>query len=386
MIFFHGHKFINKNGKYYTSGSLNNGVFQRYLNWFGEVNVFANERSATKEHEKLINNNNEVTNVKLELINREFNLRTFVDVVGKIKKAIHDHDYIVIRMPSFYGILAVRYAKKMNRKYLVEVVGCPWDAFWNHSLKGKIIAPFMWYFTRKTLKNAPYAVYVTNEFLQKRYPARGKSIGCSDVALPQLENDTLEKRIKKINLMQSNTPIVLGTTAAVNVRYKGQEFVIKAISNLNKEGYNFEYHLAGGGDNKYLKSVAVEYGVEDKVVFLGALPHDKVFEYLDNIDIYIQPSKQEGLPRALVEAMSRGCPSLGSKTGGIPELINKEFIFKNGAVDQICELLKKMDRKIMISEAERSFNKANEYDKAYLDEKRTHFYKEFVDKEKPFKA
>ncbi|USK43968.1 glycosyltransferase family 4 protein [Cytobacillus oceanisediminis] len=379
MIFFHGHKFINKNGKYYTSGSLNNGVFQRYLHWFGEVTVFANERSATKEHAKLINNNNEVTNVNLDLINTKVNLRNFITVIRKVKKAVYNHDYIVVRMPSFYGILAVRFARKMDKKYLVEVVGCPWDAFWNHSLKGKIIAPFMWIFTRKTLKDAPYAVYVTNEFLQSRYPTKGKSIGCSDVVLPRLEKGTLEKRIEKINLVEKGKPIIIGTTAAVNVRYKGQEYVIKAVSNLNKEGHNFEYHLAGGGDNQYLKSVAKEYGVEDKVFFLGALPHDKVFEYLDNIDIYIQPSKQEGLPRALVEAMSRGCPSLGSNTGGIPELLNKDFIFKNGAVDEICELLKKMDEKMMLSEAKRSFKKAKEFDKEFLDSKRTNFYKGFVD-------
>ncbi|WP_432354363.1 glycosyltransferase family 4 protein [Sporosarcina sp. A2] len=378
MIFFHSHKFISDNGKYYTSGSLNNGVFQRYLNWFGEVTVFANELSATKDHAKLINDNNEVTNVNLDLVNTKVNLRNSITVIRKIKEAVYSHDYIVIRMPSFYGIVAIRYAEKMNKKYLVEVVGCPWDAFWNHSLKGKIIAPFMWFFTRKTLKDAPYVVYVTNEFLQRRYPTKGKSIGCSDVVLPKLEKGILKKRLEKINLLEKRKPIILGTTAAVNVRYKGQEYVIKAISKLNNEGHNFEYHLAGGGDNQYLKNVAKECGVEDKVFFLGALPHVKVFDYLDNIDIYIQPSKQEGLPRALVEAMSRGCPSLGSKTGGIPELLNKEFIFKNGSVEEISELLKKVDEKMMLFEAERSFKKANEFNKELLDKKRTNFYLKFV--------
>ncbi|WP_019414614.1 glycosyltransferase [Paenisporosarcina sp. TG20] len=382
MIFFHSHKFIKKSGKYYTSGSLNNEVFQRYLNWFGEVTVFANELFAKEEHERFINENNEVTNVKLDLVNTKKSYLNIMNINKRIKQSVQNENCIVVRMPSLYGILAVRYAKKSNKKYLIEVVGCPWDAFWNHSLKGKVIAPFMWFLTKITLKDAPYAVYVTEEFLQRRYPNKGKSIGCSDVVLPELREDTLEKRLEKISLMEKKQPIIIGTTAALNVRYKGQEFVIKAISELNKQGYNFEYHLAGGGDNNYLKSMAKEYDVADKVIFLGALSHKKVFDYLDNINIYIQPSKQEGLPRALIEAMSRACPVLGSSTGGIPELLNKEFIFNNGSVDEICDLLKKMDKSSMLIEAKRSFSKAKEFDKVILDEKRTDFYMEFVNYKK----
>jgi len=178
--------------------------------------------------------------------------------------------------------------------------------------------------------------------------------------------------------MNKNNPVILGTIAAVNVRYKGQKYVIKAISKLNKQGYNFEYHLVGGGDNKYLKSIAVKYNVIDKVKFIGVLPHDEVFNFLDNIDIYIQPSKQEGLPRALVEAMSHGCPSLGSNIGGIPELIKSEYIFSNGSVSEICKLLKKMDKEEMKKEAKIVFEKAKEYSKELLDKKRFKFYKEFV--------
>ena len=105
--------------------------------------------------------------------------------------------------------------------------------------------------------------------------------------------------------------------------------------------------------------------------FLGPLSHEEVFQYLDNVDIYIQPSKQEGLPRALVEAMSRGCPALGSKTGGIPELLNKDFIFQKGAVDEICALLERLDKETMYEEAIRNFEKAKEFDRDLLERRRT---------------
>ena len=121
------------------------------------------------------------------------------------------------------------------------------------------------------------------------------------------------------------------------------------------------------------------------VKFLGTLPHEKIFDYLDNIDIYIQTSKQEGLPRALIEAMSRGCPSLGSKVGGIPELLNSDCVFNKGSVHEICELLKKMDHKVMIEKAKYNFKKAREYDKELLDNQRSEFLnnlKKYVRKSK----
>jgi glycosyltransferase involved in cell wall biosynthesis len=125
-------------------------------------------------------------------------------------------------------------------------------------------------------------------------------------------------------------------------------------------------------------SLAEKYGVSHKVKFLGSLPHEKVFEYLDNIDLYIQPSKTEGMPRALIEAMSRGCPAIGSNTGGIPELLNKEFVFKKGSVKELCNLLKRLNKEEMQKEANRNFEKAKEYNKELLDQKRTAFFKEFV--------
>ena len=44
---------------------------------------------------------------------------------------------------------------------------------------------------------------------------------------------------------------------------------------------------------------------------MGGVPHNKIFQLLDDIDLYIQPSLQEGLPRSVVEAMSRACPIIG---------------------------------------------------------------------------
>lgn len=392
LLFVHGTKIKeDENGIIYTGGSYNQEVWDRYLSITRNLSVMARKESFVYKVDDAKEKFNyfdkekigfvEVPNL-FSSIRDYFDIRKRIDINRIIRDEVIKNDFLIARLPSTFGNIAIKFAKEYNKPYLVEIVGCIWDALWNHSSKGKILAFPSYIAMKKSVINAPYVVYVSQEFLQKRYPSKGKTIGCSDVSLPTLNENILEKRVNKINKMGKDKPILIGTAAAVDVKYKGQEYVIKAISKLNKEGHNFEYYLAGGGDNTYLKCIAKKYNIIDKVKFLGSLPHEEIFEYLDNIDIYIQPSKQEGLPRALVEAMSRGCPSLGSTTGGIPELLNKEFIFRNGAVDEICDLLKKIDKETMIKEAKRSFQKAKEYDKKLLDKKRTTFYKEFIENSK----
>ncbi|MBS6041958.1 MAG: glycosyltransferase family 4 protein [Clostridium baratii] len=379
LLFAHDHIFYKYNNKYYSTGGLSKEVLKRYTAIFDEVVIVSRQKEITTYNNKLTLASMEgVKFVNIPNFKEIKNIHQIFTAKKIINREIKNCDVVIARLPSSIGSLSVKFAKKNKKAYLIEMVACPWDALWNHSLKGKIVAPFMYYKTKRNVKKAPYVIYVTNKFLQSRYPTSGKMIGCSDVQLPSLDDEILSKRLNKINNMSNDMRIIIGTTAAINVRYKGQEYVIKAISRLNKEGYNFEYHLAGGGDNNYLKSIADKYDVSDKVKFLGSIPHDKVFDYLDNIDLYIQPSRQEGLPRALVEAMSRGCPSLGSTTGGIPELLNDKFIFNNGKINEICNILKKIDNKTMLEEAKRSFEKAKEYDKNELDKKSNKFYEEFI--------
>ena len=77
--------------------------------------------------------------------------------------------------------------------------------------------------------------------------------------------------------------------------------------------------------------------------------------------------------------MSRACPSIGSNVGGTPELLNKELIFKKESVIQICNLLKKMNKTLMLEEANRSFIKSQCYDEKELNKRRHKFYSDFAE-------
>ena len=54
---------------------------------------------------------------------------------------------------------------------------------WNHSPKGKAIAPLAYFSLKRTLKKSDYALYVSQKFLQKRYPTNGLQIGIGDVRI-----------------------------------------------------------------------------------------------------------------------------------------------------------------------------------------------------------
>ena len=297
-----------------------------------------------------------------------------------IEEEVKKADAIIARNSTIANI-AANYAIKYNKPFAYEVVGCPWGSLWNYgNIQGKIMAPFAYFRTKKIAKKSPFTLYVTNEFLQKRYPSRGYSISCSDVDLPKLEDKILEKRIEKIKRFDPNETIKIGMIGALTSKYKGFDLAIKALKDLNNKYKNVELHLLGSGDKSKWKNFSKKMKVQDKVIFEGTLPSgEPVFKWLDNMDIYIQPSKQEGLPRALIEAMSRGCPAVGSKTGGIPELLDQDFVHKKGNYKDLTVKIDKFisNKEIMIHQAKRNFAVSKQYSKEILDKKRTKFWNEF---------
>lgn len=379
VTFIHDHVFLKNMDQIYTSGSLNREVMERYIDSFGSIRMVTRSKDV-----KSVKIGLESSNIK----NTEFihvpNYKTIKKSINYfkarkiIKKEVKNAEYIILRTSSFANI-ASRYAKKYKKPYLVEVVGCAWDATWNYNLLGKLMAPVSYILQRKTVRAADYAVYVTENFLQNRYPANGEVTNCSNVALSEFNESTLQKRLEKIEKLSSDKKIIIGTTAAVDVRYKGQQYIIEALGKLKAKGVTrFEYQLIGGGDQEYLKMIAEKYNVSDYVRFLGSKPHKEVFEWLDSIDIYVQPSKQEGLPRALIEAMSRGLPAFGARTAGIPELLEEGFIFSNKMnINEICNLLQSFDKDVMRVQAERNYKESQKYDRTVIEKRRKKFFQEF---------
>lgn len=377
MLFIHDHTFIVDEENYYTTGSLNQTIMDRYIKWFGNVSVFATMREKKSDDDFNVQKKNLVKNIDFHLVSKRKRLKYFFRNLSKIKSLVKDEDCIVIRM-SLFGLIGAFYAKKYKKPYLIEMVASPWDSLWYHSLKGKIIAPIMTLLTKYFCKKAPYVLYVTNEFLQHGYPTLGKSVGCSDVEIREINTSVLTNRLNRIENYNKKRSMKIVTVANVGVKYKGQSVVIQALKDLRKHGILCEYFLIGGGDKSRLKKIAEKYKVQNYVHFLGSRPHDEIFHLLDSMDLYIQPSFQEGLPRAVIEAMSRACPVVGSSAGGIPELIDSSFVFKKGSSKELIRIIKRQHEESLKLAATVNFNKAKDFEYQKVSVTRDEFYTRFA--------
>ena len=377
-------------GNYYTGSAFSREVFDRYLQHFDHITLLMRKAAVEPNDTETLRRMNRIDTTQIDVVllpdlnagfKNHFDPRVRAEFKRIVLENITPDRAVILRAPSVSGTIASDYCYSRGIPYLAEAVGCPWDSLWNHSLKGKVLAPGEWKHFRRTMRNADYAVYVTSEFLQRRYPTRGKSSAISDVELHPMDNAILKKRLERIR--NHSGKIKLATAAAVNAAYKGQQFVIEALSKLKTQGNNnFEYHLAGGGDPTALQELAERLGVTDQVVFEGSLPHDAMFAWLDDMDLYIQPSLQEGLPRAVVEAMSRGLPALGAHTGGIPELLGDDCIFPRKGVKEIAQMLDHITPERMIAMAQKNYECAKQFQKETLEKKRFAFYSAFAEEVK----
>lgn len=383
LVFIHLAEKIKKDieGNVYTDGSYDMHIWNRYLKLFDTITLVM--RSATNIYsvEEAQKKFNIISSDKIFckfVPDRNSSLFSYFNPVLRLRRKeiieneINQSDAVIVRLPGEGKV--IDYAKKGKKKCMVEVVGCPFDTLWNHSLKGKLLAIPSYLKLRRVMKKAEYAIYVTNEFLQKRYPTSGKQIGCSDAFIRE-QNFEIRTKNKK--------EIILGTAAATDIKYKGQQYVIKALYNLKKQSdIRYIYQIVGNGDTEYLRSIVRKYNLSDSIVFRGSIPHSDMDDWYRSLDIYIQPSTQEGLPRALIEAMSNSIACIGSDAGGIPELLENELIFHKRNVKQL------EDRILFFSNfenrkhnAEKCYLKSQNYIYDKLEQKRLTFMKEVFTEE-----
>jgi len=109
--------------------------------------------------------------------------------------------------------------------------------------------------------------------------------------------------------------------AARLVYQKGIDAIIKALSYLPEHVY---FLIAGGGpDEQMLKDLTSELKLEDRVRFLGPLERDDVPKYRNTIvsDIFVHPSRSEGLGNSVLSAMAGRLPVIASNVGGLGDFV-----------------------------------------------------------------
>jgi glycosyltransferase involved in cell wall biosynthesis len=143
---------------------------------------------------------------------------------------------------------------------------------------------------------------------------------------------------------QDRAPIIL------NVGHiawrKGQAVLAKAFAQIAPRHPEWILQLAGSqGDqtSAQIRSLASQCHLEERILLLGE--RSDALELMQRAAIYVQPSFWEALGLALQEAMFSSCACLGSRAGGIPELIQNEqsgILFEAGNIEELARKLEKL--------------------------------------------
>jgi len=379
------HRFFIKNDKIYSI-AFNNSILERYMTYAEDLTIVAH--SLTCEDSKDDIAELSVPNVFFEFLpilnpTPKGLISKYSERVGRLRAILEKLDFLIVRLPSINGLQVLHIAKGMKKPCLVEVVGDIREVGKSRrTLQGRLFAKFQYYITIKIVLNSTHVIYVTNKFLQSKYPTNGTSIGISNVSLPIVDNSILDKRVQRI--MECQDSIIIGFIGSPLSKRKGFSILLEAIKEvIHVVEINIRLEVVGKAENKLVENIIDQFQLWPYVKYVGTLePGKQVLNWLDGIDIYVQPSLSEGLPRALIEAMSRGLPSLGSRAGGVPELLQEAQLhdpgdFKKLALDLI-EIVR--NRLLMKRLAVENFERSKEYYEVSLQSKRNTFILDFMHK------
>jgi phosphatidylinositol alpha-1,6-mannosyltransferase len=234
-------------------------------------------------------------------------------------------DALLLRLPGAVGAALYRASQHLHKPFAVEVVGDPWDVFAPDAIQ--LPARPLWrllftYQLQRQCRAAAAVSYVTSHTLQRRYPPSPQAFSThySSIDLSPLSFCSSPR-------LFTHSAQRLIAVGSLETPYKGFDTLINALSILNDPSLSL--HIIGSGRLlPDLQQLTQSLQLSQQVHFLGALPSSAhVREYLLTSDLFVMPSRTEGLPRALIEAMASALPCLGSSIGGIPELLPPTSLF-----------------------------------------------------------
>ena len=387
MIALENRFYQGPSGNVYSNNVFDYSVWQRYLQVFDEVVVFARVGHVDTEPDKPTANGPGVSIYPLPVYLGPWQYLKKRKKIVELAGGASDHaDAFILRVPGTIGSLLQRRLRKTKIPYGVEVVGDPKEALDTCGVNflAKIFLKSLYARRlKRECKQAVAAAYVSQNYLQSKYPPRGWSTHYSSIDLRDddiLTEKQLEKKIQNLQDAFSGKRTLrichAGTMAA---RYKGQDVLIEAVAKCIEDGINIELVLMGDGKfRSFYEQKVAQMGIEARVKFLGSIPAgEAVRAEFDKSDMLVLPSLTEGLPRTIIEAMARGLPCVASRVGGIPEIVDKQFLVRPKNSKALAEKINSMVNGHVDIEpiSKDNISKAREFRFEILKKRRIKFYK-----------
>ncbi len=373
-IFSHGGKYYYKNREWYN-------FYHRYLRVFEEIRIVNRvvEEDKLKEERVLIEEPNvEVYPVPIFHGPSEYATKYF-SVGRALKYAVKGCDAAILRLPSTIAQRVAKNVKRMGLPYACEVV---FNAKDGHDSSSNIVERLLWFVIdrrmKKTCLSADGVSCVTEFQLQKRYfskkPGHFES-HYSSLELPAAFY-TSERSFPE------HKPMTIAHVSNQVKLYgrKGESVVLKAISLLKQQGIVVKIQFAGDdwdNSSRAIYDFAKAIGIREQVCCVGYLNRDQIEHFLENADLFVLPTRAEGLPRVVIEAMAKGLPVITTSVSGNPELVSEHFLVDYNDEMAISERIKELitNGHLYESVSRENFEKSKKYEASVLEQCRDEYYK-----------
>ncbi len=287
----------------------------------------------------------------------------------------HKFDLLHAHMPYLYAEPVMRYAKKKGIKIIYEVRGV-----WEDSAvaENKIEENSSKYQRRKkgeerTMALADKIVVLSNPlakeieergFEKEKISIVGNAVDCSDFQ-PQRHSNRIEV------LYHLKGKFVIGYVGTLR-KMEGLQNIIRLIPQLKKQNIPVSFFIVGYGEyKKELLNLVDELGLNDDVIFAGAIPPEMIDKYYSVMDILVFPRLRLRVtelvsPLKPLEAMAMGKPILASNVGGLTDYcIDQEnaLLFNPDdpaeSLQKLTEMVENKELRTRLSESARKWVQTN---------------------------
>ena len=305
-------------------------------------------------------------------------LKQYLNVSSVLERVGIGCEMAILRLPSTTAFAVWRQIKKKKIPCATEIVFDCHDGFVSSK---NLIEKILWFFMHKQQQaicaKAIGVACVTEQYLQKHYYSKKK-----DVVLGSYSSIELPKSFYYHNRTCPIKDVFRIIHVANQITFdgrKGHKELIQLLKILTQKGYNVEVVFVGkdyqNGQGKLI-NYAKEHGMEKQVIFTGYLTQAQMREQMILADVAVLPTKAEGLPRVIIEAMAMGLPCITTNVSGNPELISSDFLVDYENVQEMSAKLIRLieNRHLYQSVSEENFEKSKKFSADLLNQKRRVFY------------
>jgi len=257
--------------------------------------------------------------------NRADLLPYFWYLTGAVGKYAQSFDIIHANW-SLAGLAALASKPKHRLPYIITVQG-------SDVLK-TIKKPFIRPFVGLALKKADHVIALSNDLkkttVQFGVPQEKIAVIPNGININSFPNGSNEERKNQI--------LYVGSL----IKRKGVDYLIDAMKILHSKIPDYSLIIVGEGDEREnLEKMIRDYGLKDCVRFLGSKPQQEVGSLMRESKVFVLPSLEEGQVVVLVEALASGTPCVGSRVGGIKDVIQNGvgILFEPGNVIQLADAI-----------------------------------------------